>query len=87
MKTAQQRGKANRNKGKKGEREFAQLLRDYGYPARRGAQYSGKTGQADVEGFPGYHVEVTVCSAFPDDISLRKSSARRVISHSCRSFL
>lgn len=58
MKTAQQRGKANRERGKRGEREVAQMIRDYGYPARRGAQYCGKTGQADVEGLPGVHIEV-----------------------------
>lgn len=58
MKTAQQRGKANRERGKRGEREVATLLKGYGYDARRGAQYSGKTGQADVEGLPGIHIEV-----------------------------
>ena len=58
MRTASQRGKANRERGKRGEREVATLLKGYGYDARRGVQYSGKTGQADVEGLPGIHIEV-----------------------------
>lgn len=45
-------------KGKVGEREFAKLLRDYGWDgARRGQQYSGIEGE-DVVGLPGYHIEV-----------------------------
>ena len=52
-------GKAQREKGKRGEREFAALCRDYGYDVRRTAQYRGNTGAAgDVEGLPGIHVEV-----------------------------
>lgn len=59
MKTASQRGRASRNKGKVGEREVAKFLRDHGYAdARRGVQFSGKTGQADVVGLPGIHLEV-----------------------------
>ena len=44
-------------KGKRGERELASKLRDYGYDTRRGQQYSGIEGQ-DVVGLPGIHVEV-----------------------------
>jgi Holliday junction resolvase len=33
----------SRNKGKRGEREFAQVLIHYGYTARRGSQYSAQT--------------------------------------------
>ena len=52
-------GKASRDKGKRGEREFAALCRDQGYDAHRTAQYRGNTGAAgDVEGLPGIHVEV-----------------------------
>ena len=53
------RGRAARNKGKVGEREFAALCREHGYDAQRTAQNRGKTGDAgDVEGLPGIHVEV-----------------------------
>lgn len=54
-----QSGKKSRNKGKRGELEFAALCREYGFDARRTAQFCGKTGAAaDVEGIPGVHVEV-----------------------------
>lgn len=51
-------GKMSRNKGKAGEREVASFLRDYGYDARRGQQYAGIHGDADVIGLPGIHIEV-----------------------------
>lgn len=47
----------SRNKGKEGERELARLLREYGYNARRGQQYCGASGDADVVGLPGIHIE------------------------------
>lgn len=50
-------GKASREKGKRGEREFAALCRKHGFSARRGQQYSGEGGE-DVVGLPGVHVEV-----------------------------
>lgn len=48
----------SREKGKKGERELARQLRDYGYDTRRGQQFSGANGDADVVGLPGIHIEV-----------------------------
>lgn len=45
-------------KGNKGEREFAHKLQEYGYDARRGQQFCGANGDADVEGLPGVHIEV-----------------------------
>lgn len=52
-------GLMSRNKGKLGEREFAQLCQEHGFDVRRTAQCRGNTGQAgDVEGLPGVHVEV-----------------------------
>ncbi len=58
-------GKAEREKGKRGEREFAGVLRSLGFgEARRTAQYCGKTGDADdVVGVDGYHIEVKRCEA------------------------
>lgn len=51
--------KKSREKGKRGERELASILRaDYGYDARRGQQYCGASGDADVIGLPDIHIEV-----------------------------
>lgn len=47
----------SRNKGARGERELASALRQYGYETRRGQQYSGANGDADVVGLPGIHIE------------------------------
>lgn len=47
----------SRNKGAAGERELAAKLRGYGYKCRRGQQYSGVNGDADVVGLPGIHIE------------------------------
>ena len=38
----------SRAKGATGERQLAKKLREYGYNARRGQQYSGSNGDADV---------------------------------------
>lgn len=48
----------SRSKGARGEREIASILRGYGYKCRRGQQYSGANGDADVVGLPGIHIEV-----------------------------
>lgn len=47
----------SRRKGASGERELAKKLREYGYEARRGQQYCGSNGDADVVGIPGIHIE------------------------------
>lgn len=45
-------------KGKRFERLLASKFREYGYDARRTAQYCGNTGDAaDVQGLPHIHVE------------------------------
>lgn len=45
-------------KGARFERLLASKFREYGYQARRTAQYCGNTGDAsDVVGLPGLHVE------------------------------
>lgn len=44
-------------KGKEGELELTRKLRDFGFEARRGQQYCGAKGDADVEGLPGIHIE------------------------------
>jgi len=47
----------SRRKGADGERELAKYLSEHGYEARRGQQYSGANGDADVEGLEGIHIE------------------------------
>lgn len=47
----------SRQKGKAGERELAKKLREYGYNCRRGQQYNGSDGSADVVGLEGIHIE------------------------------
>lgn len=47
----------SRRKGAAGERELANILKSYGYDARRGQQYCGANGDADVIGLEGVHIE------------------------------
>lgn len=47
----------SRDKGAKGERELARVLREYGYDAIRGQQFCGIYGDPDVIGLPGIHIE------------------------------
>lgn len=49
--------KNSRQKGARGERELAGKLRGHGYNCRRGQQYSGANGDADVVGLPYIHIE------------------------------
>ena len=47
----------SRNKGARGERELASRLKEYGFDCRRGQQYCGANGDADVVGLPKIHIE------------------------------
>ena len=47
----------SRQKGASGERELAHVLKEYGYETRRGQQFSGANGDADVVGVSGLHIE------------------------------
>ena len=48
----------SKEQGKRFERTLAHIFKDYGYEARRTAQYCGNSGDAsDVVGLPGIHVE------------------------------
>lgn len=47
----------SKSKGARGERELSSKLREYGYNARRGQQYCGANGDADVVGLPKIHIE------------------------------
>ena len=44
-------------KGKRFERALAKKFREYGYECRRGQQYCGANGDADVIGAPYIHIE------------------------------
>lgn len=50
-------GKSQREKGKRGERELAAILKSYGYDTKRGVQYKGGPDSPDVVGLPGVHIE------------------------------
>ena len=68
-------GKAERERGKRGERLFCWLCREYGYDAHRTAQFRGNTGAAgDVEGLPGVHVEVK----YQERLNLRDAMAQSI---------
>lgn len=47
----------SRNKGAAGERELSKILREHGFDSRRGQQFSGANGDADVIGLPNIHIE------------------------------
>ena len=51
----------SRAKGASFERTLASKLREYGYDCRRGQQYCGANGDADVVGLPGIHIEAKAC--------------------------
>ena len=60
MEPKKKKRKNSRRKGSVGERELARKLRDeYGYKdAKRGQQYCGLAGNADVvDALPGIHIE------------------------------
>ena len=46
-----------KKKGARGERELSNRLKEYGYDTRRGQQYCGANGDADVVGLEGIHIE------------------------------
>ena len=48
----------SKQKGARFERSLASILKnDYGYECRRGQQYCGANGDADVVGLKGIHIE------------------------------
>lgn len=47
----------SKQKGARFERQLASRLREYGFNTRRGQQYCGANGDADVVGLPGIHIE------------------------------
>ena len=64
----------SKEKGKKGEREFAKLCREHGFAnARRSQQYSGINGDADVVGLEGIHIEVKRVERLNIDEAMKQS--------------
>ena len=57
MATSRSKPINSRAKGARFERTLASKLRDYGYDCRRGQQFCGANGDADVIGLPGIHIE------------------------------
>lgn len=67
-------GKINsRDKGKRGELEIAHIMQDYGFSARRGQQFSGLQGDADVVGVPYLHLEIKRVQALNLDKAMEQS--------------
>lgn len=73
-KTPQQRGKASREKGKRGELKVAHMLTERGFPARRGVQFKGGANSHDVicEKLDYYNIEVK----FVETLNLIKAMAQ-----------
>ena len=47
----------SRRKGSDGELELSNILKSRGFQTRRGQQFCGANGDADVVGMPGIHIE------------------------------
>ena len=65
----------SRSKGKKGELELAKELRKYGFDTRRGQQYCGANGDADVVGLPGMHIECKRVERLNVENAMRQAEA------------
>ena len=66
----------SRQKGKRGELELAKVLRSLGYEeARRGQQYSGANGDADVVGVPGLHIECKRVESLNVEAALKQAES------------
>lgn len=69
-------GKMSKTKGKVGEREIAELLRRFGYEARRGQQFAGGGDSPDVvHNMAGMHIEVKRSETFSLYAALDQANA------------
>ena len=73
-KTRSQLGKSARERGKAFELELVHYFNDRGYHTRRGQQYSGHNGDADVVGLPGIHIE----AKFRENLNVRAAIGQAV---------
>ena len=77
----------SRRKGADGERELSNVLKEYGFGTRRGQQYCGANGDADVVGIPGLHIEckrvekLNIDNAMDQSISDAKDGEIPVVIH------
>lgn len=66
--------KLSKEKGKRGEREVAALLRSFGFQARRGQQFSGSDDSPDVvHSIPGLHIEVKRSETFAPYAAMKQA--------------
>lgn len=63
----------SKRKGKEGELEVAHKMQEYGLDARRGQQFSGLQGDADVVGVPYLHLEVKRTNKLSLDKAMEQS--------------
>ena len=63
----------SRTKGKRGELEAAHILKKHGYDVRRGQQFAGINGDADVVGLPYIHIEIKRVEKLNIDEALSQS--------------
>lgn len=63
----------SRQKGARGERSLAKKLQEYGYNTRRGQQYCGIEGDADVVGIDGLHIECKRAQQVRDEVFLQQA--------------
>ena len=63
----------SKRKGNNGELEVAHEFQDNGFDARRGQQYSGLQGDADVVGVPYLHIEVKRTNRLQLDKAMEQS--------------
>ncbi len=65
----------SRQKGAAAEREFAAFLREHGYEARRGQQFSGGNESPDVASNFPFHIEVKRTERFSLNASMDQAKA------------
>ena len=77
----------SKQKGARGEREWAKICREQGFTeARRGQQYSGIEGE-DVIGLPGIHIEVkrverlNISNAIRQAVRDKKEEEMPIVAH------
>lgn len=77
----------SRAKGSRGEREWSSICKEQGYNTRRGQQFCGANGDADVVGVNGIHFEVkrvqslNVSKAMQQAVNDRKAEELPVVAH------
>jgi Holliday junction resolvase len=77
----------SRDKGCRGERELSSKLKEYGFNTRRGQQFCGVEGNADVIGLPSIHIEckrvehLNIYNALSQAVSDAKEGETPVVMH------